>query len=153
MIRRQTDLASIETWIKSIMAALFRLDKKLPIIALAYMAGMVIFSLLSTTGSAGRSVLLAFTPFVQNALRIPEYTFLYLLFSMSLITFNVSIKKAGVMGALLCIAFAAGEEALQTLVPGREASVVALGLDLAGIFVGYALIQYYLHVTFIGRWE
>lgn len=153
MIRRQTDLASVEMWIKSMMATLFGLGKKLPILTMTYIAGMVIVSLIPTAGSAGGSVLLAFTPFVQSTLHIPEYTFLYLIFSVSLVTFNLSIKKAGVMSILFCIAFAAGDEALQALVLGREASVVDLGLDFAGIFVGSVVIQYYLHVTFIGRWE
>ena len=153
MIRRQTDLVPIAMWIKSIIATLFGLDKKLPILTLACIAGMVIVSLIPTAGSAEGNVFLAFTPFVQNALHIPAYALLCLLISVSLVTFNVSIRKAGFIGVLFCIAFAACDQALQSFVLTREASVVALGLNLTGIFVGYVVMQYYLHVTFIGRWE
>lgn len=153
MIRRQMDLASVEISIKSIMAVLFRLDKKLPIIALGYIFGMAMFALTPADNFAVGKVLFTFAPFVHNTLRIPEYASLYLLFSISLVSFGVGFRKAGRAGVLFCVAFAVGLEVLQARMPAREFSVVALGLNFAGIFLGYVAIQYYLHATFVGRWE
>lgn len=153
MIRRQTDLASVESSLKSIMAVLFRLDKKLPIVALGYIFGMVILALTPVHNFLEGKALLTFTPFVRNPLRIPEYASLYLLFTVSLVSFGVGFRKAGRAGVMFCATFAICLEALQALTPGREFSVVALGLNLAGILLGYVAIQYYLHATFVGRWE
>lgn len=151
MFQRQMDLASVEISIKSIMVVLFRLDKKLPIVALGYIFGIVIFALTPAHSFAEGNVLLTFAPFVHNALRIPEYASLYLLFSVSLVSFGVGFRKAGRAGVLFCVAFTIALEVLQALMPGREFSVVALGLNFAGIFIGYLAVQYYLHATFLGR--
>lgn len=147
------DLASVEISIKSIMAILFRLDKKLPIIAFAYLSSIVVFCLIPTDNLAKGNVFLAITPVIHNVLPIPVYASLYLLFSTSLVSFGVGFRKAGSASVLFCVAFAICLEVLQALMPGREFSVVALGLNFTGIFLGYVAVQYYLHATFVGRWE
>lgn len=149
MVAIQMDLGWFDKKVRLLAATLCRFDRKLPFLGAAYIGSYILSPFEAWLMRLGPRV----GGIVQNFLNVPLGALLYCLIFFSLFNFGVQIKRAYQATLILsCALFVIRLNLSIFMNQGMDVLLdgVAAGL---GLFVGYAIVQYYLVTSAIGKWE
>jgi hypothetical protein len=149
MLAIQTELDWFDRYVKFFAARLCRLDRKLPFITLVYFAVIFLAPFESWLEHIGQGIEIV----MQSFLNIPLYAMSFPLSFFSLLNLGVHARGANRLALILSLAI--------IVIPGNAADEVSASLEVfcnwvsraLGVFAGYAIVQYYIIATSIGKWE
>jgi len=145
----QTDLGRFDRYVRFFVAIMFQLNRKLLFITLAYSVLLLLISFDAWLEHLGASAGL----FLHIFLNVPLYALLFCLSFFSLLNSGLNARRANHAALIFTLALLAIDSNVIKL--GREGGEVLCNLLSGGpgVFVGYAIVQYYLVTTAIGKGE
>lgn len=149
MLAIQTDLGWFDKNVKLLAAILCQLDRKLPFITLVYLILLLLVPYDSWLERMGQGVGIV----VQNFLNIFLCALLFCLSFFSLLNLGVTAKRACRAALILSLTLIIIHGNISDLTSNRWGVFLNWISSALGVFVGYAIVHYYLVMTSIGKWE
>jgi len=119
-------------------------NKKALVFPLLYMAFIFVLSSIPDNGDGVGRYLFSANVIMQNALHIPLFGVLALLWAAALRKNGYSLKKITKYALIITLLYAVFDEIHQYFTPGRFASVTDFFLDSLGCFAGLALYRKFI---------
>ena len=79
-------------------------------------------------------------PIIRKGAHLSIYTLVGIFIMSFISTYKIHLKYKFLISILVGLVYASSDEIHQSLIPGRTASIIDVGIDTAGVFLGIILV-------------